>query len=508
MINNLGGHCAMKDAAGDPRSCVDTSAIITNEEYGWDETKPWLYFQRIGHVVLNGTSEPIEVDLKVEVAAGSVYRPADIKWNGYGRNGAFGQINMGGRSEDMDAEGGKKNEATFIFTLIDGRTRDMVVGGRRADGKAFKDGEIKFFAFTYFDFDQAGQGRGKECVELPPADTYDVTFKGGLVSQPAPNKFCSTQEKYNENNPQYPSDIGNAIWRNDQIEYDGGREEVKEAALTLEFFDSNTIQVKYSVEGCCISKGRNILFSGAIAPLMPCELPPPSAPASPSPPSPLPLPPPPPAVILTLTASGSVSDYSNTSSLQQRIAAAAAVDKSLVNISVAAASVIITAIIAVPESTTVAGQTKLALTLASAPALALALALVLTITLCLTLTTAAVHDSLSSKMGTAGAASEALGVTVESTPEVAIASSSLQPPPPARPPFAPPSPPPPTPTPSSDKGKPSSNAIIDDTAADASTAECNIVCALDILTLPLPRFLTLTRTSRSPEPEPEPDPEN
>ena len=66
-------------------------------------------------------------------------------------------------------------------------------------------------------------------------------------------------------------------------------------------------------------------------------------------------------VVLTLTASGSVSDYSDTSSLQQKIATAAGVDdKSLVTISVAAASVIITANIAVPASTTAtAVQTSL-----------------------------------------------------------------------------------------------------------------------------------------------------
>ena len=55
--------------------------------------------------------------------------------------------------------------------------------------------------------------------------------------------------------------------------------------------------------------------------------------------------------MLTLTASGDVSDYSDTSSLQQGIATAAGVQASLVTISVAAASVIITAAIAVPAAT-------------------------------------------------------------------------------------------------------------------------------------------------------------
>ena len=48
-------------------------------------------------------------------------------------------------------------------------------------------------------------------------------------------------------------------------------------------------------------------------------------------------------------------------------------------------------------------------------------------------------------MGTAEDASAVLGVTVESTPTLAIASPSPLPPPLPRPPFAPPSPPPPTP---------------------------------------------------------------
>ena len=90
--------------------------------------------------------------------------------------------------------------------------------------------------------------------------------------------------------------------------------------------------------------------------------------------------------MLTLTASGSVSDYSDTSSLRQGIATAAGVDKSLVTIAITAASVIITATIAVPASTTAA----------------------------------AVQTSLSSTLGTAADASAALGVTIESAPTVAL----------------------------------------------------------------------------------------
>ena len=91
-----------------------------------------------------------------------------------------------------------------------------------------------------------------------------------------------------------------------------------------------------------------------------------------------------------MTASGSVSDYSDTSSLQQSVATAAGVDKSLVTISVAAASVIITATIAVPASTA-----------------------------------AAVQTSLSSTLGTADQASAALGITVESVPTVVVEGVEL-----------------------------------------------------------------------------------
>ena len=91
-------------------------------------------------------------------------------------------------------------------------------------------------------------------------------------------------------------------------------------------------------------------------------------------------------VVLTLTASGSISDYLDTSSLQQGVATAAGVDKSLVKIEVAAASVIITATIAVPASTT----------------------------------GVVVQASLASTLGTAATASTALGITVESVPRTAL----------------------------------------------------------------------------------------
>ena len=96
--------------------------------------------------------------------------------------------------------------------------------------------------------------------------------------------------------------------------------------------------------------------------------------------------------MLTLTAAGSVSDYKDISSLQQNVAIAAGVDASLVTIEVSAASVIITATIAVPASTTAT----------------------------------AVQASLSSTLGIAAdpstAPSTALGVTILTVPTITILS--------------------------------------------------------------------------------------
>ena len=107
--------------------------------------------------------------------------------------------------------------------------------------------------------------------------------------------------------------------------------------------------------------------------------------------------------MLSLVASGELNDFSDTSSLRQRVADAAGVDTSLVTITVAAASVRITAIIVVPASTTVS----------------------------------ALQASLSTSLGTAAAATTQLGIAVEAVPIIEIAS-----PPPPPPPPLPPLPPP------------------------------------------------------------------
>ena len=170
--------------------------------------------------------------------------------------------------------------------------------------------------------------------------------------------------------------------------------------------------------------------------------PPPSAPLPSLPPTrppPTPkkgsaVPPSTPTVVLTLVTSGSVSDYSNTSSLRQTIATAAGVNKEDVQISVAAASVVITATISVPAATTAS----------------------------------AVQSSLSSTLGvTAESASTALDVIVESTPTVAIVLLPSTPPPPA----TPPRPRPPASPPSSE----------DDSLGDAKddVSTCNVFCSVD-----------------------------
>ena len=126
----------------------------------------------------------------------------------------------------------------------------------------------------------------------------------------------------------------------------------------------------------------------------------------PSPPPPSPSPPPPSPspsssefVLLTVTVRGSVSDYPDTSILQQIIATAAGVEASAVIISVAAASVIITATIEVPTTTTAA----------------------------------TVQARLSTSLAIATAAEDVLGIPVEAVPVVLIAN------PPSQPPLPPPS---------------------------------------------------------------------
>ena len=122
-----------------------------------------------------------------------------------------------------------------------------------------------------------------------------------------------------------------------------------------------------------------------------------------------------PAVVLTLTASGVPSDYEDTTALASSIAALAGVDVSFVTITVAAGSVVITARITAP-----AGKTP-----------------------------AAIESAMTSALGTASAATAALGITVNAAPVVLVAEDTPTPTP--TPPSPPPSPPPPLPPPPSPK---------------------------------------------------------
>ena len=136
-----------------------------------------------------------------------------------------------------------------------------------------------------------------------------------------------------------------------------------------------------------------------------------------------------PPVVLTLTASGDVGDYADTTAIAASIATSAGVDVSLVTIEVTPGSVVITATIATPPSTT----------------------------------PAAVQSSLGSALGTdAATASAALGIPVQAAPTLAITPypvPSPSPPPPAPPP-PPLAPPPARPPPSTDDGGLPMGAII------------------------------------------------
>ena len=134
-----------------------------------------------------------------------------------------------------------------------------------------------------------------------------------------------------------------------------------------------------------------------------------------------------PPVVLTLTASGDPSDYDTTakSAIAASIATSAGVDVSLVTIEVTPGSVVITATIATPPSTT----------------------------------PAAVQSSLGSALGTdATTASAALGITVQAAPTLAITPYPV--PSPSPPPPAPPPPPLAPPPPSTDDGGLPVGAII------------------------------------------------
>jgi len=158
-----------------------------------------------------------------------------------------------------------------------------------------------------------------------------------------------------------------------------------------------TAQVKQQLDARAGKAAFQLEMDAVVVPL-PVRIPspaPPPPPPSPSLPPPTPPPPPPPyvapppsteSVVLQFTASGSVSDWAtqDRGSVQRKIAAIAGTTASAVVLTVAAGSVLVTATIAVPSSTTAV----------------------------------AVMDALSARLGSAIEASTALGITVESVPTI------------------------------------------------------------------------------------------
>ena len=314
-VNNLGGYCAN---AGDTNDCT---AIVDGQ---YDSSEPVLLYTNVGKLrkaaypgyVPAPGADLTTVHLKVEVAPGSQYvanNGANI--NGFGKNNAFGEINLGGRSDDMTH--GDHNEATFIFTLLDGGIDGVGATNEPIEG-------LIFFAFSYFDFDHSENGdNGQECLTLlepsPDEGKYDVAAAGSnlqcnnvpecgklacentcTASASASNvapKFCSRQWGTNADNPARPSDMGTPSINDKGVTVygDDGDPDVQAQAVMFEFRNANVMKVTYSVK-CCISTGRNFLFAGATSPLTPCESPPPMMPLllpPPSPPPPSPSPPPP-----------------------------------------------------------------------------------------------------------------------------------------------------------------------------------------------------------------------
>ena len=132
--------------------------------------------------------------------------------------------------------------------------------------------------------------------------------------------------------------------------------------------------------------------------LAPCLAPPapPSSPPPSLPPSPPPSPPPPDLLLLSMTAAGTVDeiDEAQQTSMRQTIANETGVDVENVSLEITAASVNILAYIMVP----------------------------------VTMAVATVQSALETSFATADAASNLLGVTVESEPQVAQASPPSSPP--------------------------------------------------------------------------------
>merc|ERR1719355_134686 len=103
-VNNLGRYCANAETTNGCTAIVD----------GHDTSQPVLLYENIGKLRKVGDAKdaPLTtVHLKVEVAPDE----NDVKKykanngegiNGFGRNDAFGEINLGGRPQDMTHRNG------------------------------------------------------------------------------------------------------------------------------------------------------------------------------------------------------------------------------------------------------------------------------------------------------------------------------------------------------------------------------------------------------------------
>ena len=119
---------------------------LTLKPTRYDKSLPILYYKSIGTLRPRGSTAskaPISIDLEIKLAPGSVFKSNAPDMNGFEpKSGKFGQINLGGRDIDMTTEDGLKNEATFIFTLMNQSSREPL-GLDSATGEEL----VQFFSF-------------------------------------------------------------------------------------------------------------------------------------------------------------------------------------------------------------------------------------------------------------------------------------------------------------------------------------------------------------------------
>ena len=158
-----------------------------------------MYYKNIGTLRPRGVTAinpPIYIDLQIELAPGSVFKSNAPEWNGLGRSEKFGQINMGGRQvaderedkTDMTTEDGTKNEATFIFTLMDQRTRKPL-GLDNNTGEEL----VQFFSFKTLTLTLT--------LTLTPALPLTVTAALPLTLAPTPHPHPSPNPNPNPSSP-------------------------------------------------------------------------------------------------------------------------------------------------------------------------------------------------------------------------------------------------------------------------------------------------------------------